>query len=38
MMVFMGNKIVNRSMYINDGWRGLQDMVGFLTSDLVPRS
>ena len=38
MMVFMGNKIVNRSMYINNGWRGLQDMVGFLTSDLVPRS
>ncbi len=36
MMVFMGNKIVNRSMYINEGWRGLQDMVGFLTSDLVP--
>ncbi len=36
MMVFMGNKIVNRSMFINDGWRGLQDMVGFLTSDLVP--
>lgn len=38
MMVFMGNKIVNRSMYINNGWRGLQDMVGFLTSDLVPKS
>ena len=35
MMVFMG-KVVNRSMYINEGWRGLQDMVGFLTSDLVP--
>ena len=35
MMIFMG-KVVNRSMYINDGWRGLQDMVGFLTSELVP--
>lgn len=37
MMIFMG-KAVNRSMYNNDGWRGLQDMVGFLTSDLVPKS
>ena len=37
MMIFMG-RVVNRSMYINDGWRGLQDMVGFLTSDLVPRA
>ena len=35
MMVFMGQTI-NRSMYMHDGWRGLQDMVGFLTSDLVP--
>ncbi len=35
MMIFMG-KVVNRSMYINNGWRGLQDMVGFLTSDQVP--
>ena len=37
MMIFMG-KVVNRSMYINEGWRGLQDMVGFLTSDLVPNA
>lgn len=36
MLVFMG-KEVNKSMYMNDGWRGLQDMVGFLTSELVPK-
>jgi|GEM_PF-1746962 len=35
MLVFMGNA-VNRSAFMNGGWRGLQDMVGFLTSDLVP--
>ncbi|MBQ6358157.1 MAG: phosphodiester glycosidase family protein, partial [Clostridia bacterium] len=35
MMVFMGNTI-NRSSFSNGGWRGLRDMVGYLTSDLVP--
>ena len=35
-MVFMG-KIINRSRYLNNGWRGLEDMIGFLTSDLVPK-
>ena len=35
MLVFMG-KAVNKSAFIGGGWRGLQDMVGFLTSELVP--
>lgn len=35
MMVFMG-EIVNKTAFVKDGWRGLRDMVGFLTSDLVP--
>ena len=35
-MVFMG-KIINRSRYLNNGWRGLEDMIGFLTSELVPK-
>ena len=35
MMVFMG-KIVNKTAFVNSGWRGLEDMVGFLTSDMVP--
>ena len=34
-LVFMG-KNVNKSVFLVDGWRSLQDMVGFLTSDLVP--
>ena len=34
MMVFMG-KTINRSAFLNSGWRGLVDMVGFLTSDLA---
>ncbi len=34
MMVFLG-KTVNKSAFVNQGWRGLRDMVGFLTSDLV---
>ncbi len=37
MMVFMGT-VVNRSRYLKEGWRGLQDMIGFLTSDLVPKA
>ena len=36
MMVFMG-QVINRSVFINEGWRGLQDMVGFLTSEKVPK-
>ena len=35
MLVFMG-QVVNKTAFTNKGWRGLQDMVGFLTSDLVP--
>ncbi len=35
MMVFLG-ETVNRSAFLGGGWRGLQDMVGFLASDLVP--
>ena len=35
MMVFLG-ETVNRSAFLGGGWRGLQDMVGYLTSDLVP--
>ena len=35
MMVFLG-ETVNRSAFLGGGWRGLQDMVGFLSSDLVP--
>ena len=35
MLVFMGNA-VNKTAFIGKGWRGLKDMVGFLTSDLVP--
>ena len=35
MLVFMG-KAINKSAFIGGGWRGLQDMVGFLTSELVP--
>lgn len=35
-LVFMGKEI-NKSVYTYDGWRGLQDMVGFLTSELVPK-
>ncbi|MBQ3651498.1 MAG: phosphodiester glycosidase family protein, partial [Clostridia bacterium] len=35
MMVFLG-ETVNRSVFLGGGWRGLQDMVGFLSSDLVP--
>ena len=35
MLIFMGEAI-NKTAFINKGWRGLQDMVGFLTSDLVP--
>ena len=35
MLVFMG-KAVNKSAFIGGGWRGLHDMVGFLTSELVP--
>ncbi len=37
MMVFMG-EIVNKTAFTKEGWRGLRDMVGFLTSDLVPKS
>ena len=37
MMVFMG-EIVNKTAFTKEGWRGLRDMVGFLTSDLVPES
>lgn len=37
MMVFMG-KVINRSSYISNGsWRALPDMVGFLTSEKVPK-
>ena len=36
MMIFMG-RVVNKSMYNSDGWRGLQDMVGFLTTDSLYR-
>ena len=35
MLVFMG-QVVNKTAFTNKGWRGLRDMVGFLTSDLVP--
>ena len=35
MLLFMGNP-VNKTAFINKGWRGLKDMVGFITSDLVP--
>lgn len=35
MMVFM-DKIINRSIYLGEGWRNLDDMIGFLQSDLVP--
>jgi len=35
MLVFMGTSI-NKTVFLLEGWRGLQDMVGFLTSDLVP--
>ncbi len=35
MLTFMG-KAVNKSVFLVEGWRSLQDMVGFLTSDLVP--
>ena len=37
MLVFMG-KAVNKSVFLTEGWRGLQDMVGFLTSELVPEA
>ena len=36
-LVFMG-KSVNKSAFTNEGWRSLQDMVGFLTSELVPKA
>ena len=37
MMLFMG-KFINKSWYIYEGgWRALQDMVGYLTSELVPK-
>ncbi len=35
-MVFLGKQI-NRTIYRNEGWRNLQDMVGFLTSESVPK-
>lgn len=35
-MIFMGNQI-NRTSYRKTGWRNLQDMVGFLTSERVPK-
>lgn len=35
-MVFMGKQI-NRTSYRKGGWRNLQDMVGFLTSESVPQ-
>ena len=35
MLIFMGEAI-NKTAFTRKGWRGLQDMVGFLTSDLVP--
>lgn len=35
-MIFMGKQI-NRTSYRNSGWRNLQDMVGFLTSESVPK-
>lgn len=35
-MIFMGKQI-NRTAYRKDGWRNLQDMVGFLTSESVPQ-
>ncbi len=35
-MVFMG-EVVTRTPFLLEGWRGLRDMVGFLTSDLVPK-
>ena len=36
MMVFMG-EIVNKTAFTKEGWRGLRDMVGFLTSEQVPK-
>lgn len=36
MMIFMDRRI-NRTSYASSGWRNLQDMIGFLTSDMVPR-
>lgn len=35
MMIFMDH-IINRTIYAYNGWRSLQDMIGFLKSDLVP--
>ena len=35
-MVFLGKQI-NRTIYRNEGWRNLQDMIGFLTSESVPK-
>ena len=35
-MIFMGKQI-NRTSYRKGGWRNLQDMVGFLTSETVPQ-
>ncbi len=36
MMIFM-DQIINRTIYASEGWRNLQDMIGFLTSELVPK-
>lgn len=36
MMIFM-DTIINRTIYASEGWRNLQDMIGFLTSELVPK-
>ena len=35
MMIFM-DLTINKTFFENSGWRGLEDMIGFLKSELVP--